>query len=107
MMAATLAKGTTILRNVAQEPEVTDLANCLIGMGAKISGAGTSTITIEGVEKLNGYRHSVLPDRIETGTYAMAVAMTGGDVHLKGARADLLQNALACAGRRWRYCGTE
>ena len=63
-------------------------------MGAKISGAGTDTITIEGVEKLHGARHSVLPDRIETGTYAMAVAMTGGDVLLKGARADLLQSAL-------------
>ncbi|MEM9330731.1 MAG: UDP-N-acetylglucosamine 1-carboxyvinyltransferase [Pseudomonadota bacterium] len=94
MMAATLAKGTTVLRNAAREPEVTDLAACLIGMGAKISGAGTSTITIEGVEKLHGYRHRVLPDRIETGTYAMAVAMTGGDVLLKGARPDLLQEAL-------------
>lgn len=94
MMAATLAKGTTILRNVAREPEVTDLADCLVGMGAKINGAGTSTLTIEGVEKLHGYRHQVLPDRIETGTYAMAVAMTGGDVLLKGARPDLLQAAL-------------
>ena len=94
MMAATLAKGTMVLNNAAQEPEVVDLANCLIAMGAKISGAGTATITIEGVEKLHGARHSVLPDRIETGTYAMAVAMTGGDVLLKGARADLLQAAL-------------
>ena len=94
MMAATLAKGTTILKNAAREPEVTDLANCLIAMGAKITGAGSETITIEGVEKLHGARHSVLPDRIETGTYAMAVAMTGGDVLLKGARADLLQAAL-------------
>jgi UDP-N-acetylglucosamine 1-carboxyvinyltransferase len=94
LMAATLANGTTILRNAAREPEVTDLAECLSGMGAKISGAGTSTITIEGVEELHGYRHSVLPDRIETGTYAMAVAMTGGDVVLKGARPDLLQSAL-------------
>ena len=94
MMAATLAKGTTILRNAAREPEVVDLATCLIAMGAKISGEGTDTITIEGVEKLHGARHSVLPDRIETGTYAMAVAMTGGDVLLKGARADLLQAAL-------------
>lgn len=94
MMAATLAKGTTVLKNAAREPEVTDLAACLSGMGAKISGAGTSTITIEGVEKLHGHRHRVLPDRIETGTYAMAVAMTGGDVLLKGARPDLLQSAL-------------
>ncbi|WP_316859077.1 UDP-N-acetylglucosamine 1-carboxyvinyltransferase [uncultured Cohaesibacter sp.] len=94
MMAATLAKGTMILHNAAREPEVVDVAECLIAMGAKISGAGTSTITIEGVEKLHGARHAVLPDRIETGTYAMAVAMTGGDVTLKGARADLLQAAL-------------
>ncbi|MEO0328872.1 MAG: UDP-N-acetylglucosamine 1-carboxyvinyltransferase [Pseudomonadota bacterium] len=94
LMAATLAKGKTVLRNAAREPEVTDLANCLIGMGAKITGAGTSTITIEGVEKLHGYRHRVLPDRIEAGTYAMAVAMTGGDVLLKGAQPDQLQSAL-------------
>ncbi|MEM7290780.1 MAG: UDP-N-acetylglucosamine 1-carboxyvinyltransferase, partial [Pseudomonadota bacterium] len=94
MMAATLAKGTTILCNAAREPEVTDLADCLVGMGAKISGTGTSTITIEGVDQLHGYRHKVLPDRIETGTYAMAVAMTGGDVLLKGGRPDLLQAAL-------------
>ena len=94
MMAAALAKGTTVLHNAAREPEVVDLANCLIAMGAKISGAGGYSITIEGVEKLHGARHSVLPDRIETGTYAMAVAMTGGDVFLRGARADLLQSAL-------------
>ena len=94
MMAASLAKGTMVLENAAREPEVVDLANCLISMGAKISGAGTQTITIEGVERLHGTRHSVLPDRIETGTYAMAVAMTGGDVLLKGARPDLLQAAL-------------
>nr|WP_306264902.1 UDP-N-acetylglucosamine 1-carboxyvinyltransferase [Pararhizobium sp. IMCC3301] len=94
MMAATLAKGTTRIENAAREPEVTDLADCLIAMGANISGAGTDTITIEGVEKLHGATHSVLPDRIETGTYAMAVAMTGGDVHLDGARMDLLEAAL-------------
>ncbi len=94
MMAATLAKGTTVLENSAREPEVKDLADCLIGMGAKITGAGTSTITIEGVEELHGHRHRVLSDRIETGTYAMAVAMTGGDVLLKGAQPELLQNAL-------------
>lgn len=94
MMAATLAKGTTHIENAAREPEVTDLANCLIAMGAKISGAGTETITIEGVEKLHGATHTVLPDRIETGTYAMAVAMTGGDVMLQGARAELLEAAL-------------
>jgi UDP-N-acetylglucosamine 1-carboxyvinyltransferase len=94
MMAATLAKGQTVLTNAAREPEVVDLADCLIAMGARISGAGTSKITIDGVEALHGARHRVLPDRIETGTYAMAVAMTGGDVLLQGARASLLQKAL-------------
>jgi hypothetical protein len=77
MMAATLANGTTVIGNAAREPEVVDLANCLNAMGAKITGAGTATITIEGVTSLSGARHRVLPDRIETGTYAMAVAMTG------------------------------
>ena len=94
MMAATLAKGQTVLKNAAREPEVTDLAKCLIAMGAKIKGAGTSNITIEGVEALRGCRHRVLPDRIETGTYAMAVAMTGGDVLLEGAEPGLLQEVL-------------
>ncbi len=90
MMAATLARGETVIENAAREPEVVDLAKCLIAMGARISGAGTSTITIEGVERLRGARHRVVSDRIETGTYAMAVAMTGGDVTLEGAEADLL-----------------
>ncbi|MCB1458300.1 MAG: UDP-N-acetylglucosamine 1-carboxyvinyltransferase [Nitratireductor sp.] len=94
MMAATLARGETVLENAAREPEVVDLAKCLVAMGARISGAGTSTITIDGVDELHGARHSVLPDRIETGTYAMAVAMTGGDVLLQGAEAGLLDNAL-------------
>ncbi|MBL0937185.1 MAG: UDP-N-acetylglucosamine 1-carboxyvinyltransferase [Rhizobiaceae bacterium] len=94
MMAATLAKGQTILENAAQEPEVVNLAECLNAMGAKVSGAGTATIVIDGVARLHGARVEVIPDRIETGTYAMAVAMTGGDVVLEGARADLLQNAL-------------
>lgn len=94
MMAATLARGTTVIENAAREPEITDVADCLNKMGAKISGAGSSRIVIEGVSKLNGARHSVLPDRIETGTYAMAVAMTGGDVLLEGARPELLQSAL-------------
>lgn len=94
LMAATLAKGTTVINNAAREPEVVDLANCLIAMGAKISGAGTSTITIEGVSALHGARHRVLPDRIETGTYAMAVAMTGGDVTLEGTDAALLPGVL-------------
>ena len=103
MMAATLAKGTTILENAAREPEVTCLADCLNLMGARISGAGTSTITIEGVDHLSGARHPVLPDRIETGTYAMAVAMTGGNVLLKGADGALLDNALDVL----RASGTE
>ncbi|ODT19519.1 MAG: UDP-N-acetylglucosamine 1-carboxyvinyltransferase [Kaistia sp. SCN 65-12] len=94
LMAATLAKGETIIENAAREPEVVDLAECLIKMGAKITGAGTSTIRIEGVSRLNGARHSVMPDRIEAGTYAMAVTMTGGDVLLEGARADDLKRPL-------------
>ncbi|AVA23037.1 UDP-N-acetylglucosamine 1-carboxyvinyltransferase [Rhizobium sp. LEGMi198b] len=94
MMAATLARGTTVIGNAAREPEVADLANCLIAMGAKISGAGTSTITIEGVTSLSGARHRVLPDRIETGTYAMAVAMAGGDVRLENTDMALLDTAL-------------
>ncbi len=93
LMAASLARGHTILRNAAREPEIVDLADCLVKMGAKITGAGTSTIEIEGVTSLGGARHCVLPDRIETGTYAMAVAMTGGDVYLRGARPELLQAA--------------
>jgi len=94
LMAASLADGTTIIKNAAREPEITDLAECLIKMGAKIEGAGTSQIVVEGVARLDGAHHAVLPDRIETGTYAIAVAMTGGNVLLEGARADLLQNAL-------------
>ena len=93
-MAASLASGETVIENAAREPEVVDVAECLIKMGAKITGAGTSRIVIEGVSRLNGARHPVLPDRIETGTYAMAVAMTGGDVLLEGARPELLQSAL-------------
>ena len=94
MMAATLANGTTVIENAAREPEVVDLAKCLSAMGAKISGAGTQTITIEGVTSLSGARHRVLPDRIETGTYAMAVPMTGGDVLLEGTDGALLETAL-------------
>ena len=94
LMAAVLADGVTTIENAAREPEVVDLADCLNKMGAKIEGAGTATITIRGVGRLGGTHHAVLPDRIETGTYAMAVAMTGGDVLLEGARADLLQAAL-------------
>ena len=99
MMAATLARGETVLENAAREPEVVNLAECLNAMGARITGQGTSTITIEGVDSLSGARHRVIPDRIETGTYAMAVAMTGGDVLLEGARADLLQGALDVISR--------
>jgi UDP-N-acetylglucosamine 1-carboxyvinyltransferase len=98
VMAASLANGTTVIENAAREPEITDVADCLNKMGAKISGAGTSRIAIEGVAKLHGARHSVLPDRIETGTYAMAVAMTGGDVLLQHARPELLQAALDVVG---------
>ncbi len=94
VMAASLADGTTVIENAAREPEVADVAHCLNKMGAKISGAGSSRIVVEGVAKLGGARHRVLPDRIETGTYAMAVAMTGGDVLLENARAELLQAAL-------------
>ncbi len=90
MMAATLAEGTTVLANAAREPEIVDLGECLIKMGAKIEGLGTATITIEGVKKLHGATHTVLPDRIETGTYMIAVALTGGKVRLKNARLDHL-----------------
>ena len=90
MMAATLAKGVTVLRNAAREPEVVDLAGCLIAMGAKIEGAGTDTIRIEGVESLGGTHYDILPDRIETGTYLVAAAMTGGKVKLKNTRPQLL-----------------
>ncbi len=94
LMAAVLARGTTVIENAAQEPEIGDVADCLNKMGARVSGIGTSRLIIEGVTRLGGARHSVLPDRIETGTYAMAVAMTGGDVLLQGARPELLQSAL-------------
>ena len=83
LMAATLAEGTTVLENCAVEPEVVDLAECLVKMGAKISGIGTPSMAIEGVEKLHGCTHSVVPDRIEAGTFLCAVAMTGGQVHLQ------------------------
>ncbi len=94
MMAATLADGTTIIENAAREPEVADLAKCLNAMGARITGAGTDEITVEGVERLHGAEHDVIPDRIETGTYLVAGAMTGGAVRLRNARPDLLQAVL-------------
>lgn len=90
MMAATLAKGTTKIINAAQEPEVIDLATCLTKMGASISGIGTSTLIIEGRPTLNGAEHSILSDRIETGTYAIAAAITKGELELKGASLDLI-----------------
>lgn len=99
MMAATLARGVTVLENVAMEPEITNVAECLVAMGAKISGIGTRIVTIEGVERLHGATVDVIPDRIETGTFAMATAMTGGDVLLRGARAEHLQAALDILGR--------
>jgi UDP-N-acetylglucosamine 1-carboxyvinyltransferase len=99
MMAASLAQGTTVIENAAREPEIVDVADCLNKMGARISGAGTKQIVIEGVAKLNGARHAVLPDRIETGTYAMATAMAGGDVLLQNARPELLQAALDVLAR--------
>src|SRR5882762_5950809 len=101
LMAASLAAGTTVIENAAREPEIGDVADCLNKMGAKISGAGTSRIVVEGVPRLSGARHTVLPDRIETGTFAIAVAMTGGDVMLEGGRPELLAaplDVLAKAG---------
>ena len=95
MMAATLADGLTVIENAAREPEVTDLVNCLNKMGAKISGAGTDRLEIEGVETLNGTDYEILPDRIETGTYLVAAVMTGGKVRLKNTDAFLLESVLA------------
>lgn len=94
MMAATLANGTTVLENAAREPEVTNLADCLIAMGAKIYGAGSDTITIEGVRTLHGAIHRVMPDRIETGTFLVAAAASGGEIYLRDTRADILTAVL-------------
>ncbi len=94
MMAATLAQGTTVIENAAREPEVTDLAQCLIAMGAKIQGAGTDSITVEGVKRLHGAHYEVMPDRIETGTFLAAAAATGGEVTLRGVRPDILETVL-------------
>ena len=90
LMAATLADGETIIENAAREPEIGDLGRCLIAMGAKISGLDTSCIVIEGVKALHGAHHAVLPDRIETGTFAMAAAIAGGEIELTGTHADLI-----------------
>lgn len=94
LMAATLAKGRSVLENVAREPEVVDLANCLIQMGAKIEGAGTDKIIVEGVDELHGTSYKVMPDRIETGTYLVAAAMTGGRVKLKDTNPHILESVL-------------
>jgi len=103
MMAASLAEGETVLLNAAREPEIVDLGQCLIAMGAKISGLGSSEIVIEGVPALHGAEHSVLPDRIETGTYAMAASIAGGDIELVNTRAELVQSVIALL----RSIGTE
>ncbi len=95
MMAACLADGTTVLENAAREPEVVDLAGCLNAMGAKVSGAGTDTITIEGVERMHGTTYDILPDRIETGTYLVAAAVTGGSIKLKDTDPTLLDAVIA------------
>ncbi len=95
LMAASLAKGDTVIENAAREPEIGDVAECLIKMGAKIEGVGSSTLQVQGTPRLEGAVHTVLPDRIETGTYAFAVAAAGGDVELRGARIGLLERAFA------------
>jgi UDP-N-acetylglucosamine 1-carboxyvinyltransferase len=95
LMAATLAKGESVIENAAREPEIVDLAQCLTKMGARIAGAGTSTIHVDGVDRLGAARHAVMPDRIETGTYAIAITMTGGDVLLDGASPAILETPLA------------
>lgn len=95
MMAATLAHGVTVLENAAREPEIGDVANCLVAMGAKIEGIGTSTLRIEGVDRLHGATHRVIADRIEAGTYAVAAAMTGGEVVLEGVEAETFEAALS------------
>jgi len=94
LMAAVLAEGTTVLENAAMEPEVSDLAHCLIALGAKIEGIGTARLVIEGVERLHGGRHAVLPDRIETGTFLVAAAMTGGRIVARNARPDTMDAVL-------------
>ncbi|MGE5547650.1 MAG: UDP-N-acetylglucosamine 1-carboxyvinyltransferase [Solirubrobacterales bacterium] len=101
MMAATLAEGETVIANAAREPEVTDLALCLVAMGAKIEGIGTGTLRIQGVDHLHGAEYSVVPDRIETGTYAVAAAITRGDVELTGTRVELMDSVV----KTLRECG--
>jgi len=107
LMAATLARGQTVIENAALEPEVTDLAECLVRMGARIAGIGTRTLVIDGVESLHGATHQVVADRIETGTYAMAAAMVGGDVLLRHARPQHLQAALDVLAETGTQVSTE
>ena len=94
LLASALARGETVIENAAREPEIGDVSECLVKMGAKIEGIGTSTLHIQGADRLEGVVHTVLPDRIETGTFAMAVAATGGEITLEGARPELLKTAL-------------
>ena len=101
IMAASLADGQTVIQNAAREPEVIDLANCLTAMGANIKGAGSDEITIEGVESLNGASFSVMPDRVEVGTYLTAVAMTGGIVRIKSAKPEYLSSVIS----KLEFCG--
>ena len=91
-MAAVLAKGSSVLKNAAREPEIVDLARCLRAMGAQIEGEGTATITIQGVDRLHGATHPVVTDRIELGTYMLAPAICGGEVECLGGRIDLLES---------------
>jgi len=99
LMAASLAAGETVISNAAREPEVADLAHCLVAMGAKIEGIGTDTLRVQGVDRLHGAAHDVLPDRIEIGSYAIAAAITGGELLLKGARAELIESVIDLLGR--------
>jgi len=109
MMAAVLADGDTVIENAAREPEVVDLAECLVAMGARISGAGTDRILISGVSSLKGATHRVMPDRIETGTYLTAVAAAGGDVTLTGVHSDTLDAVLQKLGETgaWIEIGAD
>ncbi len=103
LMAASLAEGQTVLANAAREPEITDLAECLVRMGARISGIGTDKLVIEGVERLHGASHTIIPDRIETGSYACAAAISGGSVFLRDARLE----HLGATVRTLREAGVE
>jgi UDP-N-acetylglucosamine 1-carboxyvinyltransferase len=98
LMAACLAKGESVLENVAREPEITDLALCLQAMGARISGVGSDTLVVEGVDRLHGAEHTVLPDRIETATYAIAAGVCGGEIELVGGRLELIEAAVGALG---------